>query len=229
MKGCQCYRWGDVYLLVQCPPITSEAAAAAATATPAQLSATVGSQCDIAWRGEGWRDAWHVTRDTWQPRHGPELGDDDLGAAPLPGGQLQVGHHRDIRCHYYTSNSMQAASCRLCSLNIKQKNTRYTRYRFGPLQVLIPGTDKRWRLSTRAVILPACSTAQMEGEAEDNYNHEPWTYLNIYIYILNFISFQICFERGELQPDGCCQLSDDPQRIQDDGQPSTEKPSQCSQ
>ena len=111
MKGCQCYRWGDVYLLVQCPPITSEAAAAAATATPAQLSATVGSQCDIAWRGEGWRDAWHVTRDTWQPRHGPELGDDDLGAAPLPGGQLQVGHHRDIRCHYYTSNTMQAADC----------------------------------------------------------------------------------------------------------------------
>ena len=187
------------------------------------------AQCD-SWQSvwhcvTGRGMTWHVTRDTWQPRHGPELGDDDLGAAPLPGGQLQVGHHRDIRCHYCTTNTMQAADC----AKHKTENTRYTRYRFGPLQVLIPGTDKRWRPSTRAVILPACSTAQMEGE--DNYNHEPWTYLNIYIYIyiLNFISFQICFERGELQPDGCCQLSDDPQRIQDDGQSSTEKPSQCSQ
>ena len=56
---------------------------------------------------DSWQSVWHcvtgrgmtwrVTRDTWQPRHGPELGDDDLGAAPLPGRQLQVGHHRDIR------------------------------------------------------------------------------------------------------------------------------------
>ena len=193
------------------------------------------AQCDswqsvwhcVTGRGMTWRltrDTWHVTTSPW-PRTGWWWS--RSCTATRGSATSRTSSWYQVPLLYYQHH----ASCRLCSLNIKQKNTRYTRYRFGPLQVLIPGTDKRWRPSTRAVILPACSTAQMEGEAEDNYNHEPWTwtYLNIYIYILNFISFQICFERGELQPDGCCQLSDDPQRIQDDGQSSTEKPSQCSQ
>ena len=40
---------------------------------------------------------WTRTQQVDRSHGSPELGHDHLGAAPLPGRQLQVGHHRDIR------------------------------------------------------------------------------------------------------------------------------------